>query len=71
MILFCLLTGNCSGDFTFNITMFFEPYVRQWLLNTDSKTKMWVEAVGTSYSYVVMQLKIEVLFVSRPLLKIK
>jgi hypothetical protein len=54
MILFCLLTGKCSEDFTFNITMFFEPYVRQWLLNTDSKTKMWVEAVGILYSYVVM-----------------
>lgn len=29
--------------------MFFEPYVRQWLLNTDSKTKNWVEAVGIPY----------------------
>lgn len=24
---------------------FFEPYVRQWLLNTESKTEQWVEAV--------------------------
>jgi hypothetical protein len=38
----------------FNLNAFFEPYVRQWLLNTDSKTEQWVEAVSclfhTSYS---------------------
>ncbi|KAJ7250491.1 hypothetical protein B0H12DRAFT_1120580 [Mycena haematopus] len=28
----------------FNINAFFEPYVRQWLLITDSKTGQWVEA---------------------------
>ncbi|KAF8216949.1 cytoplasm protein [Mycena galopus ATCC 62051] len=28
----------------FNINAFFEPYVRQWLLTTDSKTGQWVEA---------------------------
>ncbi|KAJ7812022.1 hypothetical protein B0H14DRAFT_3090547 [Mycena olivaceomarginata] len=28
----------------FNLNAFFEPYVRQWLLNTDSKTEQWVEA---------------------------
>lgn len=41
-----LLTGNCREDLTFNITTFFEAYVRQWLINTDSKTKSWVEAVS-------------------------
>lgn len=33
-----------EGTFTFDITSFFEPYVRQWLLNTDSKTENWVKA---------------------------
>ncbi|KAG6841782.1 hypothetical protein C0991_006666 [Blastosporella zonata] len=33
-----------QGDINFNITSFFEPYVRQWLLNTDSKTEQWVQA---------------------------
>ncbi|KAF8064055.1 hypothetical protein FPV67DRAFT_1503362 [Lyophyllum atratum] len=33
-----------SGDVSFDITAFFEPYVRQWLLNTDSKTEQWVQA---------------------------
>ncbi|PPQ80348.1 hypothetical protein CVT25_003631 [Psilocybe cyanescens] len=33
-----------EGPFDFQITMFFEPYVRTWLLNTDDKTKQWVEA---------------------------
>lgn len=33
-----------EGTFTFEITAFFEPYVRQWLVNTDSKTGHWVEA---------------------------
>ncbi|KAF7356251.1 hypothetical protein MVEN_00956600 [Mycena venus] len=28
----------------FNLNAFFEPYVRQWLLSTDSKTGQWVEA---------------------------
>ncbi|KAG6857032.1 hypothetical protein H0H87_010705 [Tephrocybe sp. NHM501043] len=32
------------GDINFNITGFFEPYVRQWLLNIDSKTEQWVQA---------------------------
>ncbi|KAF8154152.1 cytoplasm protein [Crassisporium funariophilum] len=33
-----------EGTFDFNITAFFEPYVRQWLKNTDDKTKNWVDA---------------------------
>ncbi|KAG5337071.1 hypothetical protein C0989_010912 [Termitomyces sp. Mn162] len=31
-------------EITFNITGFFEPYVQQWLVNTDSKTEQWVHA---------------------------
>lgn len=34
-----------SGDIQFNVGMFFEPYVRQWLINTDDKTTQWVQAV--------------------------
>ncbi|KAF8630274.1 hypothetical protein AX17_005460 [Amanita inopinata Kibby_2008] len=35
----------CPGvDLHFDIGMFFEPYVRQWLVTTDSKTSQWVEA---------------------------
>ncbi|KAF9481580.1 cytoplasm protein [Pholiota conissans] len=30
-------------ELDFNIPAFFEPYVRQWLVNTDAKTKNWVE----------------------------
>ncbi|KAG6896520.1 hypothetical protein C0992_007709 [Termitomyces sp. T32_za158] len=33
-----------QGEITFNITGFFEPYVRQWLINTDNKTEQWVQA---------------------------
>ncbi|KAH9920869.1 uncharacterized protein BXZ73DRAFT_91884 [Epithele typhae] len=33
-----------QGDIQFNVGMFFEPYVRQWLLNTDDKTTQWVQA---------------------------
>ncbi|KAG6812915.1 hypothetical protein H0H92_015467 [Tricholoma furcatifolium] len=33
-----------QGEITFNSTGFFEPYVRQWLINTDSKTEQWVQA---------------------------
>ncbi|PPR02282.1 hypothetical protein CVT24_011620 [Panaeolus cyanescens] len=33
-----------EGTFRFDIPVFFEPYVRQWLVNTDSKTKQWVDA---------------------------
>ena len=41
------------GTFEFQITVFFEPYVRQWLVNTDDKTKNWVEAVCLSLNCVV------------------
>ena len=41
------------GTFEFHITTFFEPYVRQWLVNTDDKTKNWVEAVCLFLGYVV------------------
>ncbi|GLB44150.1 putative munc13 (mammalian uncoordinated) homology domain containing protein [Lyophyllum shimeji] len=33
-----------KGEINFNIAVFFEPYVRQWLVNTDSKTEQWVQA---------------------------
>ncbi|PPQ75663.1 hypothetical protein CVT26_001891 [Gymnopilus dilepis] len=33
-----------EGPLDFQITAFFEPYVRQWLINTDNKTQQWVEA---------------------------
>ncbi|KAJ7938355.1 hypothetical protein B0H13DRAFT_1698484 [Mycena leptocephala] len=33
-----------EGRIDFDINSFFEPYVRQWLMNTDSKTGQWVEA---------------------------
>lgn len=39
-----LLTARNSGTFQFRITEFFELYVRQWLTNTDDKTKNWVDA---------------------------
>lgn len=35
----------------FNLTRFFEPYVRQWLVNTDSKTEQWVQAVSPGLDY--------------------
>jgi hypothetical protein len=28
----------------FDLGMFFEPYVRQWLVETDNKTAQWVQA---------------------------
>ena len=36
-----------EGPLDFQITAFFEPYVRQWLINTDNKTSQWVQAVRT------------------------
>ncbi|KAF9562889.1 cytoplasm protein [Agrocybe pediades] len=33
-----------EGDLNFQITVFFQPYVLQWLINTDNKTQQWVEA---------------------------
>ncbi|KAG2005892.1 hypothetical protein CC2G_002258 [Coprinopsis cinerea AmutBmut pab1-1] len=30
-------------EFSFHLTAFFEPYVKQWLLNTDNTTGQWVE----------------------------
>ncbi|KAJ7054762.1 hypothetical protein C8F01DRAFT_1148844 [Mycena amicta] len=33
-----------QGRIDFDIHPFFEPYVRQWLVNTDNKTGQWVEA---------------------------
>lgn len=35
-----------SGDAEFDVGGFFEPYVRQWLVNTDDKTTKWVQAVS-------------------------
>ncbi|OBZ74653.1 Uncharacterized protein C11E3.02c [Grifola frondosa] len=33
-----------NGEIQFDLGGFFEPYVRQWLLNTDAKTTQWVQA---------------------------
>ncbi|RDX47602.1 hypothetical protein OH76DRAFT_1405658 [Lentinus brumalis] len=33
-----------NGEITFDLGGFFEPYVRQWLVNTDNKTTQWVQA---------------------------
>lgn len=33
-----------SGTLQFGIASLFEPYVRQWLVNTDDKTRHWVDA---------------------------
>ncbi|KAL1739300.1 hypothetical protein HDZ31DRAFT_24188, partial [Schizophyllum fasciatum] len=33
-----------EGQIKFDLAAFFEPYVRQWLANTDAKTSQWVEA---------------------------
>ncbi|KAF7307798.1 hypothetical protein MKEN_01139900 [Mycena kentingensis (nom. inval.)] len=33
-----------DGRVDFDINGFFEPYVRQWLVNTDNKTGQWVDA---------------------------
>ncbi|KAF9449075.1 hypothetical protein P691DRAFT_774923 [Macrolepiota fuliginosa MF-IS2] len=33
-----------QGDLSFDLAGYFEPYVRQWLLITESKTEQWVEA---------------------------
>ncbi|KAL1692603.1 hypothetical protein GGG16DRAFT_89763 [Schizophyllum commune] len=33
-----------EGQISFDLANFFEPYVRQWLANTDAKTSQWVEA---------------------------
>jgi len=41
-----MLTSLFRGQIEFDIGAFFEPYVRQWLINTDSKTGQWVEAVS-------------------------
>ncbi|KAF8999791.1 cytoplasm protein [Cyathus striatus] len=41
-----------NGNFEFEITSFFEPYVRQWLLNTDNKTAQWVEAAIKADNFV-------------------
>ena len=29
----------------FDLAGYFEPYVRQWLIETDNKTSQWVQAV--------------------------
>ncbi|TFK36491.1 cytoplasm protein [Crucibulum laeve] len=41
-----------EGDFTFEISAFFEPYVRQWLINTDNKTGQWVDAAIKADNFV-------------------
>jgi hypothetical protein len=47
-----MFTVLCSGDIRFDITSFFEPYVRQWLINTDSKTEQWVKAVSIPFAWL-------------------
>ncbi|KAF9265151.1 hypothetical protein L218DRAFT_957844 [Marasmius fiardii PR-910] len=40
-----MLTAFCpEGQIDFDIGGFFEPYVRQWLTNTDNTTEKWVQA---------------------------
>ncbi|KAL0578062.1 hypothetical protein V5O48_003924 [Marasmius crinis-equi] len=40
-----MYTAFCpEGQINFDIAAYFEPYVRQWLTNTDSKTENWVQA---------------------------
>ncbi|KAH7927207.1 hypothetical protein BV22DRAFT_1085505 [Leucogyrophana mollusca] len=33
-----------KGHVDFDLGLFFEPYVRQWLIDTDNKTNQWVQA---------------------------
>ncbi|KAK7039232.1 hypothetical protein VNI00_010137 [Paramarasmius palmivorus] len=33
-----------QGELDFDIGAFFEPYVRQWLVNTENRTENWVQA---------------------------
>ncbi|KAF9021669.1 hypothetical protein BDZ89DRAFT_1071208 [Hymenopellis radicata] len=40
--MFSAFVSNAQLDL--DIPQFFEPYVRQWLINTDAKTGQWVEA---------------------------
>lgn len=35
-----------SGEIQFDLAGFFQPYVQQWLVNTDNKTTQWVQAVS-------------------------
>ena len=35
-----------SGDADFDVGGFYEPYVQQWLVDTDNKTGQWVQAVS-------------------------
>lgn len=37
----------CSGDIQFDLVGFFQPYIQQWLVNTDNKTTQWVQAVSS------------------------
>ncbi|KAI0944587.1 hypothetical protein AcW1_002259 [Taiwanofungus camphoratus] len=40
-----MYTAFCpNGEIQFDLGGFFEPYVRQWLINTDNKTTQWVQA---------------------------
>jgi hypothetical protein len=45
---FLLLTLRARAQPQFDLGAFFEPYIRQWLLTTDSKTAQWVQAVKDS-----------------------
>ncbi|EEB97615.1 hypothetical protein MPER_03032, partial [Moniliophthora perniciosa FA553] len=40
-----------DGRIDFDIGAFFEPYVRQWLTNTENKTENWVQA-GVILAYL-------------------
>ena len=50
-------TEKRRGDLKFDIAAFFEPYVRQWLVNTDSKTEQWVQAVSVLCVTLLLLLK--------------
>lgn len=35
-----------SSELDFDLVSYFEPYVQQWLVNTDNKTAQWVTGVS-------------------------
>lgn len=40
---------TCSSNLSFDLGEFFEPYVLQWLVSTDSKTAQWVQNVSLDH----------------------
>lgn len=43
---------SSSGDAEFDVGGFFQPYVLQWLVDTDNKTGQWVQAVSRLVLYL-------------------